>query len=84
MLTIYEYFFKKAVKILQRTCLLAGPIVWDGPVQGNPVTQECIVAVLLLQVFGLLFLLRSQCGRKATFALAFEALNKPKRFGQTC
>lgn len=63
--------------------LLAGPVVWYGPVQRDPVAEVGVVAVLLSKVFGFVFLSRRQRGRDAAFPPATVALNQAQRFGQT-
>lgn len=63
---------------------LAGPVVWDGPIQRDPVAEVRVVAVLLSQVFSIALLRRRQSGRKAAFTSTPEALDQTQRLGQTC
>lgn len=63
---------------------LAGPVVWDGPIQRDPVAEVRVVAVLLSQVFSIALLSRRQSGRKAAFTSTPEALDQTQRLGQTC
>lgn len=63
--------------------LLAGPVVWYGPIQGDFVTEVGIVAVLLPQVFSVALLSWQQRRREAAFTPTPEALNQAQRFGQT-
>lgn len=63
---------------------LVGPVVWDGPIQRDPVAEVRVVAVLLSQVLSIALLSRRQSGRKAAFTSTPEALNQTQRLGQTC
>ena len=62
---------------------LAGPVVRDVPIQGDPVAEVGVVAVLLLQVFGVALLGRRQRGGEAASAPAPEALDQAQGLGQT-
>ncbi len=62
---------------------LAGPVVRDGPIQRDSVTEVGVVAVLLPQVFSIALLSWRQRGREAAFTPTPEALDQPQRFGQT-
>lgn len=63
---------------------LARPIVRNRPIQRNFVTQKCIVAIFLPQVFGLLFFRRQERCWQSSSSAASETLDESKRLGQTC
>lgn len=62
---------------------LSRPVVRNGPIQGDPVTEVGVVAVLLPQVFSVAVLGRRQSGGKAAFTPTAEALDEAQRLGQT-
>lgn len=62
---------------------LAGSVVWDGPIQRDPIAEVGVIAVLLPQVFSVVLLSRGQCGRETTFTPTPKALDQAQGFGQT-
>lgn len=60
---------------------LFGPVVRDSPVQGDAVTELCVVSVFLILAFRLLAVI-TQRGRHATLAQATRPLHQANRLGK--